>query len=126
MLAKLCRDRIPTARTRAAVAAIRKHLRNVEDPLREMRIIADGKRIRVDLGGQPMEPLSGQLLFNFDGSELRKLLSFPRENHEAAETRNRRDEAERWFQEGLRHEQSGAVKEAIQSYEKATEIDPRS
>jgi tetratricopeptide (TPR) repeat protein len=125
-LSRLCHDHVPPARIRAAVAAIRRRLRDVEDPLREMRIIADGKRIRVDLAGQPMEPLSGQLLFNFDGNELRKLLSFPRENRQEEETRNRREEAERWFQQGLRHEQTGSVKEAIQSYEKATEIDPRS
>jgi tetratricopeptide (TPR) repeat protein len=108
------------------VAAIRRHLRDVEDPLREMKVIADGKRIRVELAGQQMEPISGQLLFNFDGSELRKLLAFPREQREEAESRSRRDEAERWFQEGLRHEQTGSVKEAIQSYEKALGIDPRS
>jgi tetratricopeptide (TPR) repeat protein len=124
-LAKLRSDRVPPARIKAAVSAIRRHLRDVEDPLREMKVIADGKRIRVEVGGQPMEPISGQLLFNFDGNELRKLLSFPKE-HREPESRNRRDEAERWFQEGLRHEQTGAVKEAIHSYEKALGIDPRS
>lgn len=125
-LAKLRSDRIPPARIRAAVAALRKHLRAEEDPLREMKVIADGKKIRVEVGGQEMEAISGQLLFNFNGKELRKLLAFPKENRDEADGRHRRDEAERWFQEGLRFEQAGSIKEAMQSYEKAIEVDARS
>ena len=125
-LAKLRKDRIPPARIRAALAALRQRLREVEDPLRELKVIADGRRIRVEIAGQHMEPVSGQLLFNFDGSELRRLLSFPGQSGRTEEDRGKRDAAERSFQKGLQCEQSGAVKEAIQAYETAVHLDPNS
>jgi tetratricopeptide (TPR) repeat protein len=125
-LAKLRKDRIPPARIRAALNALRDRLREVEDPLRELRVIADGRRIRVEIAGQHMEPMSGQLLFNFDGAELRRLLSFPRAGERKDEERGKRDAAERSFQKGLQFEQSGAVRDAIQAYEAAVHLDPRS
>jgi Tfp pilus assembly protein PilF len=125
-LAKLRQDHVPPARVRAALAALRKRLGEVEDPLRELKIIADGKRIRVEIGGQHMEPVSGQLLFNFDKAELRRLLSFPKAAGRKDEERGKRDAAERSFQKGLQLEQAGAVKDAIQAYETAVQLDPTS
>ena len=125
-LAKLRKDRVPAARIRAALNALRKRLGEVEDPLRELKVIADGKRIRVEIGEQHMEPVSGQLLFNFDKAELRRLLSFPRTAGRKDEERGKRDAAERSFQKGLQLEQAGAVKDAIQAYETAVLLDPTS
>ena len=72
------------------------------------------------------KPNPGQLLLNFDQSELSRLLEFPVKSH-AAEERDRRLSAERWFQSGLDLEQSGApVEEVIEAYQKAIELDPNS
>jgi tetratricopeptide (TPR) repeat protein len=126
-LVKLRQSRIAPARIRAAVSALRRRLREVDDPLREVKVIADGKRIRVEIGTQHMEPVSGQLLFNFDAGEIRRLLSFPTDSRRSAEEkRNRRQEAEQWFQRGLEMEQSGAVQEAIRAYQTAVDLDPGS
>jgi tetratricopeptide (TPR) repeat protein len=123
-LAKLRQSRIPPTRIRAAVTALRKRLRDLDDPLREVKVIADGKRIRVEIGTQHMEPVSGQLLFNFDAGEIRRLLSFPGDSKRGAEEqRNRREAAEHWFQRGLELEQSGNVQEAISAYQKAVDLD---
>jgi tetratricopeptide (TPR) repeat protein len=125
-LAKLRKDRIPPARIRAALVALRKRLSEVEDPLRELKVIADGRRIRVEIAGQHMEAVSGQLLFNFDGAELRRLLSFPKQSARKDDERGKRDQAERSFQRGLQCEQAGAVRDAIQAYETAVQLDPKS
>lgn len=127
-LMKLRRDRISPATIRAAVSAIRQRLREVDDPLRQLKVIADGKRIRVEIeGGQQMEALSGQLLFNFDSQELRRLLTFPKPNGSPAKTaREKREAAEKWFRKGLQHEQAGASNDAIAAYEAAVQLDPKS
>lgn len=124
-LAKLRKQRIPPKKIRIALAAIRERLHEVGDPLREMKVFADGKRIRVEVEGQSMEPVSGQLLFNFDGNELKRLLSFPGAQP-GSERRSQREAAEHWFQRGLQFEQNGSIREAIQAYERATALDPKS
>ena len=123
-LVKLRKNRIPHAQIRAALAAVRQRLRHVDDPLKELKILSDGRRIRVEVGDQHMEPVSGQLLFNFDRAELNRLLAFPGKKEE--DPRVRRDSAERWFQRGLECEHSGAVQDAIKAYESAVGLDPGS
>jgi tetratricopeptide (TPR) repeat protein len=125
-LIKLRKDRIPLSRIRLALAALRSRLKDVDDPLRELKVIADGKRIRVEVAGQHMEPLSGQLLFNFDGEELKRLLSFPGKPPPRNDSRPEREAAEHWFQRGLQFEQMGSLQEAVQCYRRATEFDPTS
>ena len=125
-LAKLRKDRVPLARIRAALSALRKRLSEVDDPLRELKVIADGRRIRVEIAGQHMEAVSGQLLFNFDKAEMRRLLSFPKDGARKDDDRGKRDAAERSFQKGLQCEQAGAVKDAIEAYETAVQLDPNS
>ena len=75
-LMKLRESRVPQQKIRAAMEAIRNKV-NVSDPLKELKVFSVGKRIRVEIAGQHMEPVSGQLLFNFDQKELRRLLAFP-------------------------------------------------
>lgn len=122
-LIKLRESRVPAAKIRLAVEAIRKKLLHVADPLKELRVYSEGKRVRVEISGQQMEPMSGQLLFNFDQKELKRLLSFPGKGK--GEQKAQRDEAERWFQKGLEFEHTGApIEQAIQAYESATRLDP--
>lgn len=124
-LTKLREDHVPPAKIRLALAALRKKMRDVADPLKELKVVSDGKRIRVEISGQHMEPVSGQLLFNFDQTELKRLLSFPSKNKR--DQHAQRENAEVWFQKGLELEQVGApIEQAIEAYEKAAKLDPTS
>lgn len=125
-LIKLRHSRVPPQQIRRAIQALIKKLRGVEDPLTELKLYADGKKIRVELEGHAMEAESGQLLLDFDPSELSRLLEFrPKENPRAE--REQRQAAEHWFQRGLDLEATGApAPQVIEAYEKAIELDPNS
>lgn len=127
-LIKFRHSRVSPLTVRRVVTALAEKLRHIPDPLTQLKIYADGKRIRVDLEGRAMEADSFQLLLNFDQSELSRLLEFkaPAENAAAGE-RKRRASAEHWFQRGLELEQTGAPpEEVIEAYRKALEYDPSS
>jgi len=125
-LIRLRRDRVPAAQIKRALAALRRKLAHLEDPLTDLKLYADGKRVHVEIEGKAMEAESFQLLLNFDQVELRRMLEFPAKDP-AAEEREKRATAERWFQRGLDLEQSGqAVETVIEAYEKALELDPNS
>jgi tetratricopeptide (TPR) repeat protein len=116
----------PVAQIARALDALAEKLGPVTDPLTDLKIYADGRRIRVEIGGRAMEAESGQLLLNFDQVELNRLLEF-RPPDSAASERDRRAGAERWFQRGLELEQTGAPMELIvEAYQKALALDPRS
>jgi tetratricopeptide (TPR) repeat protein len=120
-LVKLRKDRVPVSQIRRILHA----LSGIDHPLTELKLYADGKNIRVELDGKAMDA-SGQLLLNFEESELRRLVEFPAKN-KRSEERDRRMTAERWFQRGLDLEQSGAPhQEVIDAYQKAIELDPKS
>jgi tetratricopeptide (TPR) repeat protein len=123
----LRKSKIPVAKIRRALAALRERLRDVADPLTELKIYSEGKNIRVQFRGTKMESVSGQLLLDFDRAEIEKLLSFPQRNgaDEKSEAQKKRREAERWFEKGLELEQSGApLADIVAAYEQALELDP--
>ena len=132
--------RVSPARIKEALEALRLKIGNGADPLKELRIYVDppppgssGKRrprIRVDIAGRTMEPNSGQLLLDFKGPEIDKLLKFPgqteRSSKDEAELRNRA-EAERWFERAIALERTAApIEEVREAYEKTLELDPQS
>ena len=126
-LIKLKEARVPSQKIRLAVEAIRDKMRYVADPLKELKVYSEGKRIRVEISGQQMEPLSGQLLFDFDQKELRRLLSFPGAKPNKKDQQAQKENAERWFQRGLELEQTGApIDQALEAYETAVKLDPGS
>lgn len=127
-LRELRRNRIRVERIRLILAALRSRLRDVDDPLADLKIFIDGRKVAVQAGGGKMEPLSGQLLLDFDCAEIRRMLEFPAsrpaETH-AREKAARAREAESWFEKGVEAEQSGmSVERAVAAYQKALEIDP--
>lgn len=129
-------NRVSPARIQEVLRALRLKLHDGRDPLRELRIYAEpppapnGKaRIRVDVDGHTMEPHTGQLLLDFKGPEIDRLLAFPGQRPKGPdEDRLRlRAEAERWFERAIGLEQSGAPPEEIrEAYEKTLEFDPES
>ena len=125
-LQKLRQERVPVARIRDAVRALREKLEGVADPLRELKIFCEGKEVAVLLEGQKMAAVSGQLLLNFDRAELKSLLEFPGER-EPVSRASREREAEEWFEKGLEMEQTGApLPDIVEAYQRALELDPRS
>jgi tetratricopeptide (TPR) repeat protein len=129
-LVGLRKSNVSAVQIRKAVYAVRKHFREFENPLTEVKIYSQGRKIEVQFAGnKKMEAISGQLILNFDQAEISKLLSFPvqGEESEAARKLKSRREAEHWFEKGLDLEQTGApAEEVIAAYQKAAEIDPTS
>jgi DNA-binding transcriptional MerR regulator len=129
-LARLRQAGISPAKVRSAVSALRAKLKTVADPLKELKVFSDGKRIAVQIGASKMEPVSGQLLLDFDPAELNKLRSFPKRSEAAASKaaeHTRLVEASQWFEKALELERVGApVDEVLEAYRKSTELDPGS
>jgi len=122
-LKKLREVRIGTRQIQLALAALKKRLKDVEHPLAQLRITAEGRRITVHVSGQMMEPISGQLLLDFDAKEIEKLRAFPLASAKGDAAQSR--ESEFWFQRGLALEEAGApVGEAVAAYRKAIELNP--
>ena len=120
-LIKLRENKIPIREIARALDSLREKLDWVKHPLSELRVVSDGKRIAVHLSGQKMEAISGQILFDFDASELGGLKSFPDRRPKINRTR----ESEAWFQKGLELEETGApVEHAVDAYKKVLELNP--
>src|SRR6476659_5835430 len=58
-LIKLRESRISPVRIRNAISALRDRLQEIKDPLKELRLVSDGRRIHVQIGDHSMEPISG-------------------------------------------------------------------
>ena len=102
-----------------AVESLRRKLEGVTRPLSELRIVSDGRKIAVRIAGQKMEALSGQILLDFDTSELGGVKILP----ERRPPENRLKESETWFQKGLELEEIGApLEDVIGAYRKAIEL----
>ena len=120
-LIKLRENKISSKEICRALESLREKLGWVKQPLSELRVISDGGRIAVQLSGQKMEAISGQILFNFDASELGGVKSFPERKLKI----NRSHESEAWFQKGLELEESGApVEDAVDAYRKVLDLNP--
>ncbi|HTX37626.1 MAG TPA: tetratricopeptide repeat protein [Bryobacteraceae bacterium] len=118
---KLRENHIQPRQIGQAVEALRRKLDWIKQPLSELRIISDGRKIAVLVAGQKMEALTGQTLFDFEASEMGGLRSFPERRRPA----NLLRESETWFQRGLELEETGApVEMAIEAYERVLELNP--
>ena len=103
-LIKLRESHIQARQIGRAIASLRQKLDWIKQPLSELRIVSDGRKIAVHLAGQKMEAISGQILFDFDAAELGGVKNFP----ERKASPNRIRESEVWFQRGLDLEETGA------------------
>ncbi len=111
--------RIAPRQIQLAILSLKLRLKDIDEPLAQLRLTADGRKITVHVAGSKMEPITGQLLLDFDVKELEKLRAFP--------TGGANEKvAEQWFQRGLALEETGApVNDAVAAYRKAIEADPK-
>jgi tetratricopeptide (TPR) repeat protein len=120
-LLKLRENHIRPRQIGRALASLREKLTWVKQPLSELRIVSDGRRIAVHLEGQKVEAISGQVLFDFDTAALGEMKTFP----ERKASPNRLREGEVWFQKGLELEETGApINSAIDAYLKVLDFNP--
>jgi tetratricopeptide (TPR) repeat protein len=111
--------RIAPKQIQLAIRSLKLRLKDIDEPLAQLRLTADGRKITVHVAGSRMEPISGQLLLDFDAKELEKLRAFPPSGANEKV-------AEEWFQRGLTLEETGApVEDAAAAYRKAIEADPK-
>lgn len=121
-IVKLRENRIGPRQIGRALEALRQKLDWVKQPLSELRVVSDGRKIAVHVAGQRMEAISGQILFDFEASTLGGVKSFP-ERRQSVAVRAR--ESEVWFQKGLELEETGApVEQAVEAYRKVLELNP--
>ena len=115
-------QRIPAAHHRPRLGILKQKLAGVERPLSELKIISDGGKIAVQIDGQRMDALSGQLLLNFDEADFQTLAAFPVKGPDPV---IKEREAEAHFQHGLQLEETGApVEQAVVAYKKAIAANP--
>jgi len=120
-LLNLRKQRIRSRQIAQALVSLRQKLEGVRQPLSELRIVSDGRKIAVHVAGQKMEAISGQILFDFDAKSVGTVSAFPDRKRAAGRLR----EAETWFQKGLELEEMGApIEQAIEAYQKVLELNP--
>ncbi|MBV8896063.1 MAG: tetratricopeptide repeat protein [Acidobacteriaceae bacterium] len=129
-LARLRSEHVHPRLMKQALHKVRDVLRKLPELERDVQVYKEGRRVLIQIGKQKMEPVSGQLLFDFAEEEINKLLQLPASQKSGARIAERlrsKLEADQWFERGLELEQTGApYEEIIEAYQKAAELDPQS
>ncbi|HEX3683922.1 MAG TPA: tetratricopeptide repeat protein [Bryobacteraceae bacterium] len=132
-LKKIARLRSENAHPRVikqALQALRRWMADAPQLGEDVQVYKEGRRVRVQIGKQRLEPGSGQLLFDFAEEEIKKLLHLPGSQKSGAgmaERLRNKIEADRWFERGLELEQTGApYEQIIEAYTNASQLDPQS
>ena len=128
-LNELRRKKVRPAHLRLALDSVRQRFGTLGDPLAELRVFVLYGRVVVQIAGQYMDAISGQFLLTFSADEIKTVRVFPHAGGPGNPPgeRERRREAEQWFEKGLELESTGAPMENIlEAYRRAVEIDPTS
>jgi len=127
-LARLKDQKVPAAKLRKALDTVRQKLGHIENPLTELGLLPEGKRIRIQIGTQKMEADTGQLLLDFADEQIQRVVDFPtgpRERERGAASERKQREAESWFEKAIELEQNPAMLEqAMDGYKVAIALDP--
>src|SRR6476661_4811261 len=105
---QLTENGVPANRLGRALAALRKGILNSHAPLNELRVLSNGRDVVVERDGVRVDPLSGQLVMNFDIRELGEKVRVM-SGHSAEEL----------FETALDSETEGRAQESIDAYERA-------
>lgn len=111
---QLIENGVSANRLRRSLVALNQKLSEVQAPLTELRILANGRDVIVERNGARLEPISGQFVLNFDTRELRdKVRVMPERS------------AEDWFALALQYEQDPASRtDAIDAYQRVLSSNP--
>ena len=124
-LRKLAEQGFRADRLQRTFKSIRERMRDVKNPLTELKLFMDGKRVGVQGAGYRLDPRTGQFLFDF---ETRAVTTLPASHVAAAEESEKRRlgaEAERLFHQALEAEQAHVpVREIMALYEAALRANP--
>jgi tetratricopeptide (TPR) repeat protein len=105
-----------------AVAALRRTLPRVTRPLQELRIVSDGRKLIVRAEGAAFEPVSGQLVIDFQVNTLRDdVVRMLRPDTEKSRARTAYD---LYSKASTLDEDPGSYDEAEKIYKRAIELDP--
>ena len=111
---QLIEEGVSANRLRRSLVALNEKLSQVQAPLTELRILANGCDVIVEHDGARLEPISGQFVLNFDTRELRDKVRVMPE-------RSTQD----WFALALQYEADPASRaEAIDAYHRVLAADP--
>lgn len=114
---------VPMARVRAAIEALRASLPRVTRPLSELRVVADGHDVVVRADDAAFEPLTGQLVLDFEVRTLRDDVVRVLRTSDPAPAQRRAAYA--YYLEGCRlDEDEVTFDRAEEAYRKAIELDP--
>ena len=127
---RLRSENAPARLIRQALQSARERLKDLPHLSDDVQVYKEGRRVRIQIGKQKMDPVSGQLLFDFAEQEIQKLLQLPASQKTGgaiAEKLKNKMEADLWFEKGLELEKTGApFDQIIDAYEKAAQLDPNS
>src|SRR5450631_316423 len=108
---------VSAQRLQRSIVALQKQLVGVKSPLTELRIRSNGRDVIVERAGMQLEPISGQILLNFETREL----------HEKVHVMPQRN-ADDWVTLGVEREQfsesAAGLRGAAEAYQSALNIDP--
>ncbi|HEY2352284.1 MAG TPA: tetratricopeptide repeat protein [Candidatus Acidoferrum sp.] len=108
---------VSAQRLQRSIVALQEQLSEVKSPLTELRIRANGRDVIVESAGMHLEPISGQIMLNFETSEL----------NEKVHVMPQRSPAE-WVTLGVereeRSESEAELEAAEDAYRRALDIEP--
>ena len=107
---------VPAQRLQRSIIALQQKLAEVQSPLTELRIRSNGRDVIVERAGVQLEPISGQIMLNFETRELtEKVRMMPQRS------------ANDWVALGVKREEQSASdagpRLAAQAYRSALETD---
>jgi tetratricopeptide (TPR) repeat protein len=110
-------------RIRKIWASLRKQLA-ADLPLTSITVHTDGDQVVASDGNASWRPDSGQVLLNFEASEIAERADVPAFQSQAAGADAGADDAQGWYEAGCELEASSPT-EASAAYQRALELDPR-
>jgi len=124
-IVRLKSKKLPPKRIAEILEALKTRWNESQNPLSELKLTGEGRRIHVQLGSLIMDAISGQLLLDFADAQASQLLELPRGREGAREAERKHREAEHWFQKGVELEQTeNSLEKALDAYRIALALDP--